>query len=271
VAKNPIIISVEPKNMKQNVALDTTIIATFSNAIGYFPIDPESANNDTVYLTDTAGNKINSTVVCEGNIVTLTPNNPLSGMTSYKMTIIGDLNTDGISEGIQDISGTPMNSLYTWSFTTVEGTTSAPLLLNPSNTSIVYNTPILKWTNVGADLYTIQISSESNFNNILKELTTIQCEVISSLSLYGTYFWRVKGTKDLVDTNWSGTNSFSYSKTEDEDNFYDDNVLEVIKFTPENGTINFSNLKMITVEFNNNINPDSINSESVLFTKKRND
>lgn len=117
---HPIIISTSPENGSKSVAVDSTIVVTFAEAVLTSSITTdafllENLNNQTdipcnIALNNTVGEN-------DGTIVTITPDDDqgwngagLNGLTDYRLTISDVSSADG------DI----MRGSYTMDFTTVE-------------------------------------------------------------------------------------------------------------------------------------------------------
>ncbi len=99
----PTISSTSPAKDTKDVAIDTVITATFSEAMDAATI------NITTFIVSTGSNNIDGTVAYSDMTATFTPSAPLGYSTTY---------TASITTGVTDEAGNAMTSDYTWSFTT---------------------------------------------------------------------------------------------------------------------------------------------------------
>jgi hypothetical protein len=91
---------------------------------------------------------------------------------------------------------------------------SKPILLSPEDAETgVGATPELDWDNVGADIYQIQVSSDSLFATTVVDEDVSGSEFLLSdwtiELLSGVYYWRVRGTNAIDVGTWSDTLSFN--------------------------------------------------------------
>jgi hypothetical protein len=105
----PTVILVDPANLATDVALNSTLTATFSK-----PMDPLTISTTTFTLyaevaNSTGTTPIYGTVAPDGETAVFTPNNELTADTTY---------TARISTGAQDLAGNALASDYVWSFST---------------------------------------------------------------------------------------------------------------------------------------------------------
>ena len=110
----PTVKSVSPANGATGVATGANVTATFSKAM-----DPTTINTGTFQLRDPANNLVSATVSYNASTLaaTLQPAAALANSTTYAAII------DGGANGVKDVSGNPMTSNYTWSFTTAAQST----------------------------------------------------------------------------------------------------------------------------------------------------
>jgi len=81
--------------------------------------------------------------------------------------------------------------------------------------SVAYTTPALSWDRLeGAASYTLQISTDLTFYNILIETTTLNNRFTHSLSLPdGGYYWRVRANRyGEIEDAWSQTAAFTVQR-----------------------------------------------------------
>ncbi|KAF0146765.1 MAG: fibronectin type III, partial [Ignavibacteria bacterium] len=135
-------------------------------------------------------------------------------------------NQNGITSNSQQISGLDYQTQYfwrisandtpdwspVWSFTTVIPPPGIPTLSSPGNgVSEVSLSPILFWNvNPDATNYSLQVSSDSLFNNIIfeKEGLSNTNQQINGLINNKIYFWRVSASKSNSPSDWSAPWSF---------------------------------------------------------------
>ncbi|HQU91542.1 MAG TPA: Ig-like domain-containing protein, partial [Pyrinomonadaceae bacterium] len=117
----PTVVSVTPTDSATDVAVNTSPTATFNEAM-----DPVTINSTSVELRDGSDNLVPAATSFAGNTVTIDPNEPLSGSSTYSVTIKSG------SGGARDVAGNPLATDFTWSFTT---TTANP-----------YNCPCSVWS-----------------------------------------------------------------------------------------------------------------------------
>lgn len=109
----PTVISTSPSNNEQDVTVNRTINATFSE-----PMDTSTITSGTFLVEDNNNNSVSGTVSYSGTTATFTPSVILAKATRYTVTI---------TTGVKDVAGNAMVSEYTWKFTTVEPDPPDPL------------------------------------------------------------------------------------------------------------------------------------------------
>ena len=95
-----------------------------------------------------------------------------------------------------------------WSDTGYFNTPSLLGLVSPSNCATVSNSPTLTWDSlVGAISYRVQIDTNSNFTNPIKDTAGITALSMTATGLANTmeYYWRVCPYSCGDSTNWSGS------------------------------------------------------------------
>ncbi len=101
---------------------------------------------------------------------------------------------------------------------TMTTTPSAPALVSPVSSSVVYPKPKLTWNaSSNASSYNIQISNTANFSSIVideKGLTSTLYNLGSSLATNATYYWHVNAENCVYVSGWSET--WSFNTTEEE-------------------------------------------------------
>jgi hypothetical protein len=145
---SPSVLSVAPTGGASGVSTTTRVTASFSEAM-----DPTSINNSTFQLFDPSNTAVPATVSYNSNSLTATlvPNSVLVFSATYTAVVSGG------SSGVKDLSGNPMGSNVTWSFTTGTGSAGpgGPILVisNATNPFTQYYGEIL--TAEGLNEYTL--------------------------------------------------------------------------------------------------------------------
>jgi O-glycosyl hydrolase len=121
----PTVTAVTPLNTAINIALNTTLTATFSE-----PMNAASFTSSTFTLIPQGGSAVAGTYSVSGSVATFTPTAALAYSTTYTATI---------TTGVSSSSGAALAANYSWSFTTV----AAPVA--PMVTAV---TPLSAATNV---------------------------------------------------------------------------------------------------------------------------
>ncbi len=103
-AGRPTVTSTDPVNNANNVALNKTVKATFSELM-----NPATISGTTFTLKQ-GTNTINGSVTYSGTTASFTPNNPLSSNLTYTATI---------TTGAENLAGNGLAENYVWTFKTV--------------------------------------------------------------------------------------------------------------------------------------------------------
>ncbi|MCX7592607.1 MAG: DUF4082 domain-containing protein [Fischerella sp.] len=126
----PTVSSTTPTSGATNVSTNTTVKATFDEAM-----DAATINTNTFELRDGSNNPVTATVSYDAasRTASLTPSNPLATSTTYTATVKGGAN------GVKDLAGNALGANYTWSFTTTA--TSAISIWDDSATPAIVTDP----------------------------------------------------------------------------------------------------------------------------------
>ena len=83
--------------------------------------------------------------------------------------------------------------------------TNPVLLTPPNNATGTALLPTLEWSATGADIFTVEVATDSVFNNIVESADpkTASYTIENALSELTTYFWRVKATNACGETAFS--------------------------------------------------------------------
>ena len=127
----PTIVSTIPAASAINVAVNSTVSATFSEAM-----TSSSINGTTVILNGPNGLAVPAAVTYANNVATLTPTAALAGNAVYSATV---------NTGVKDVAGTPLAAAKTWKFTTIaNGAVPTVISTNPASnaTNVLLNQAI---------------------------------------------------------------------------------------------------------------------------------
>ncbi|MGB7971593.1 MAG: Ig-like domain-containing protein [Candidatus Deferrimicrobiaceae bacterium] len=108
----PSVVSTSPDNNASPVAVNTAIMATFSE-----PIDPASVDGASFSVVNGGAVAGTISVSVTDNTVTFTPSADLAALTVYTATL---------STGVTDLAGVPLDNNYVWTFTTGVGSDVTP-------------------------------------------------------------------------------------------------------------------------------------------------
>lgn len=142
----PTVVSTIPAASATNVSLQTTVRASFSEAM-----QAASISTATVELRDPANALVAATVTYDGGTTAavLTPNAALAANTTYTARVIGG------ASGVKDLAGNPLANTYSWTFTTGgDPCASAPNAIAAEN--CLTGNPASEWDVSGAGDLSIQ-------------------------------------------------------------------------------------------------------------------
>ena len=138
--------STSPSDGATDVAMDTTITATFSKAM-----NSSTITTSTFTVTDALGPAVSGTVSYSGNTATFTPAADLGINKTYTATIDG---------GVEDADGTALGSDYSWSFTiTADIPTVSSTSPSDGATGVAVNSTITATFSTAMDGTTITTST----------------------------------------------------------------------------------------------------------------
>jgi hypothetical protein len=119
-----------------------------------------------------------------------------------------------------------------WNFTTI-GIPPAPVLTSPSDGAVdVSTSPTLVWGHIsGVDTYQLQVSAESTFVSTFLNVEGITQSSfdVSGLDTERTYYWRVRGSNQFGQGDWSTVWSFTTRRAV---------PAAPVLVSPEDGTVN---------------------------------
>jgi len=279
----PRIIDVRPAHLAIDVEPTTVIRAQFAKS-GYYPINPDSITSDSVYVSS-FNTPVPATLalVDSGYRIEITPTQPLQPGTNYKVTVVGDINHDGISEGIYDIYNNPMAGVYSWWFTTSGSSLQQPTPISPANNTITHE-PTLTWSDVAeATSYEVQLDTSGTFANP-QMFTTSETTLQPNIDLGNLYYWRVRSVMSPIleatpstpyesDTPlyspWSIAWHFRYDEIGDP--ITDEPDPFMVKETyPVSGAVNLTSLDKARITFNKPVDATTLLDSPIYITKRTN-
>jgi len=179
------VLSVIPANGAAGVGLGAALSAVFSESM-----TGSTITGGTFFLKDSSGATVPANViyVSASSTATLTPSTELAPQTTYTATLRGGAN------GIEDFSGTPLASDFTWSFTTG----GAPLNSGPGG-------PILAISNVVNPFsqYYSEILNAEGFNEYtVSDISTVTAGTLSNYDVVILGEMPLSGSQVSMLTNW---------------------------------------------------------------------
>ena len=148
----PTVTSVTPANLTNGVAITSTAMATFSEAM-----NPATITGSTFTLVPQGGSAVAATVSYDisSMTATLTPSSPLSYNTIYTATI-----TTGVTSS-QNTNNTPLAANYSWMFTTATAPAPSVTAVTPASlsTTAAITTTVTATFNQAMNSSTITASS----------------------------------------------------------------------------------------------------------------
>jgi hypothetical protein len=224
-----LIIGITPERYQSSVPTNTKIILTFLRDMDI------STFSDATIALEVVGTvlRVPCTYSYSARVLTITPTTALNPGTSFKVTIVGDVNpvNDLLSAnitGIKDILGNGMVGIFEWQFTTDSlGVPTTPSLITPVKESAIGSQPIFQWTSVtyagtAAPYYQIQVSLTNTFETIywpvagdVVNQSSVVVQPARSFTYNQEYWWRVRAvsTDSLghpVPGDWSAVSNFLY-------------------------------------------------------------
>jgi len=183
----PQVVSTSPQSGAKNVAVSTSIRATFSEEI-----DPATLTSATVEVRDSGGNLVGGTLAYASPTLTATfqPSDPLANSTTYTATLRG-----GVT-GIKDLSGNALAGDVVWTFTTKGPSPPSPttgpggpivVVTNASYPFTVYYAEILRAEGLNefavVDIGSVSAASLGNYDVVIlgeQPLTNEQVAMFSA-------------------------------------------------------------------------------------------
>jgi hypothetical protein len=267
---NPIIdslkvIGITPNSGANDVSIYTNIELSFNGEIDKSTV----LNNFTVlkdihnsYVDKTSLNSkdfavINGAINCSNFNITFTPDEVLEKETRYLVCCKRG--------GLHDIYGNALDRDYIFTFSTYSKLrTEKPVIINPTNNSIVRGLTEIKWQHKKNDGYILQISNEKDFNYIIFEKTsddTIDNITIDKTLDDNTYYIRIR----TLSSEWSDAVQIYLQNHENlpmnSEDLIDNDIFEIFneqnydiqKITPSIASSIKLTVSYMVLEFNGNI------------------
>jgi hypothetical protein len=120
---SPVVISTTPVDGAADVAIDTSVTVTFSEAM-----DEATINSSTFELLDAGATPVPAVLTFDGftDTATLTPTATLNGIAGYSAIVKGG------EGGVADVAGNVLLQGLSWSFTTAAVDTTSPIVTSIS-------------------------------------------------------------------------------------------------------------------------------------------
>ena len=258
----PTVSSVTPVNGTTGVSINTTVTATFSEAI-----NGSTVTNSTFQLRDAGNNLVAATVNTSSNQITLTPSSALSGSTVFTATITGG------ASGVKDLAGNALVSNYTWSFTTasVDNTPPTVTSVSPVNgaTGVSTGTTVIatfseaingstvttgtfQLRDASNNLVTATVSTSSN------QITLTPSSALSGSTVYtATISGGASGVKDLAGNALASNYSWSFTTIS-----VDNIPPTVTAVSPLNGATGVSTATTVSAIFSESVNSSTVTTST---------
>ena len=261
---SPTVTAVVPINGAANVALNTTVTVTFSEAMA-----PASITTTTFNLRNTATSTIVPATVAytaASNSATLTPTAPLAGNTGYTVTV---------TTGARDAAGNALGSQFTSAFTTLNPDTTRPTVtvVNPANnaTGVATSTTVQVTFSEAMDAATISgtsitlrntvtsaaVAATVSYNAVTRVATLTPTGPLSNATNYtftvSTAVTDVAGNALASQFNSTFTTALAPDNT----------APTIVARSPSNGSTNIAVNSDATVTFSEPMNPSTIDSTNI--------
>ena len=250
----PEVVSTDPAGGASNVLLDKQISVTFNK-----PMDGSTINTNTFILKQ-GSTIIPGTVLYSGVTATFIPAVILLSNTTY---------TAIITKGVKDFAKYSLLEDYVWTFTTG----SAPLVVStdPANgasgvplgkvISALFSKP-MNLATINAQTFTLKQGLITIPGVVTYSGNTALFTPSSNLSPNTVYTGTITtGAKDVLGNSLLSNYVWSFNTG---------NTPSVIQTDPANGSINVPLTKIVTVTFNKEMSPATVNTSTVLIKQGTN-
>jgi hypothetical protein len=257
----PSVVSVTPADAATNTALNTEIIATFSN-----PLNDSTVTTDTFFVRGASGISISGTVSYdEANwTATFAPDALDYGIT-YKAVI---------TTGVEDLSENPLKADFEWSFTTMtEPDISPPEIVSvvpaDGQTDAALNTEIrvrfsepVNISTITAETVFIRDSSGTKIHgSVVYDEANMTATFTPDILDYGTTYNAVitTGVKDLEGNSLQTDFEWSFTTMTEPDTV----PPEIISVVPADGQTDLALDTEISIQFSEAVNVSTITLETL--------
>jgi ketosteroid isomerase-like protein len=245
-AAAPAVVSTIPAGGATTVAVNTTISATFSEAM-----NPATISAATVILTGPGATPVSGSVTYTGITATFTPTAVLATSTSYTATI---------TTGAKDSAGAPLAANVVWTFTTAPAATVISTVPVNGATAVAVNTVVSALFNesmnpatINAATFTLTGPGATPVAGIVAyagtTATFTPSVILSTSSLYTatitTGARSAAGTALAANFVWTFTTAAAAS---------------VVSTVPANGTVAVLANTVVSATFSETMNPVTINA-----------
>jgi len=171
----PTVLSTVPSDNATGVAVNTAVMATFSE-----PIDTATVDNASFFVTDGVDN-VAGTFSFADNTATFTPSADLAASTAYTATV---------TTAVQDLAGNALETDFVWSFTTGSGADVTP-------PTVLSTSPVDNATNVAATIV----------------VTATFSEPVDPMTVDNTSFFVSNGTDNVAGAVTTDNNTIRFTPT----------------------------------------------------------
>jgi YD repeat-containing protein len=264
----PQVVGISPADQAAQIPINAQVLVQFDR-----PID--ALTLDKVTLIGGGGTVDVSTHLTNGNqTFTLTPVQPLSALTPYTVTVTG----------VQDLSGNPMSSPVTATFTTGSSADLTPLQVtsvNPANLStfvptnstvvVQFNKVVNALTVTGATINLTPAFGGEAFAPVGKKAAAVFGAVAATVSPDGksailtptfnlapltSYRVRVSGVTDLIGQAVNFTSTFTTAQGT--------HALNVVSVSPPDGSTDVMVNPQVAVLLNEQVLADSVGPDAIV-------
>ncbi len=245
-AAPPAVVSTIPVNGATAVAVNTTISATFSEAM-----NPATINAATFTLTGPGATPVAGTVTFAGTTATFAPFAVLTTSTSYTATI---------TTGAKDSAGAPLAANVAWTFTTAPPATVVSTIPANGATAVAVNTAIsatfseaMNPATINAATFTLTGPGATPVAGTVtyagNTATFTPTAVLSTSTLYTATI--TTGAQDLTGHALAANFVWTFATAA---------PASVVSTVPANGTVSVPANTVVSATFSEAMNPATINA-----------
>ena len=256
--------SLSPADVSTDVAIDEPIVMTFNGDIFKTNSDYSGDRIELYNITDNMTRMIaanSEEIAVSGNVVTITPDDPLDYGKQYRISVLDVLNGLFVDEFGFKVgyigngyipAGIDTNGDNYWTITTeADPTPAAPTLTSPAHQATgVSITPTMTWEAVsGATLYTLSITEQGeedpiyDGSSITGTSLDLGGELEDPLEYATTYVWKMKAHTDKHESEWTAERTFTTENNPDQ------TAPSQVSLSPTNGTTGLGIYPSIRINF----------------------